>query len=85
MATGTLTTNTTSAEYTNSKPAIHCAGTWGGGTVSVQVEDDNGTFRTLSEGTFTSDFSIVLDFRRSVTIRLSLAGATNPSLVYVFK
>ena len=83
MTTGTLTTNTTTSEVELTRPHIHLSGTFGGGTLALQFEDDNGTWRSIANGAFTTATDVILDFRRPVNIRGSLSGATTPSLVYV--
>lgn len=83
MATGTLTTNTTTDEVRLVRPHVHLSGTFGGGTIKFQFEDDNGTWRDIAGASYTSATDIILDFRRAVTIRGSLSGATAPSLVWV--
>ena len=61
------------------KMVVIVAGTFGGGTASAQIEDEGGNWVNITDGSGTSAFTKVIncaDFR----IRVSLAGATAPSL-----
>jgi len=56
-------------------------GTFGGGTVTVYVKTDAGTFIALADGgAFTANANKKLNFAHKKTIKVTLAGATAPNL-----
>lgn len=59
-------------------------GTFGSGTVTLQVRGDNGTWYSTSN-TYTAADSVNLEFLRPATVRVNLSGATSPSLYWEIK
>ena len=81
MAVETLSANgNTRGQKSNSgKMIVIAAGTFGGGTASIQIEDEAGTWVNVSDGSGTADFTKLVncsDFR----LRVNLAGSTAPDL-----
>jgi len=58
---------------------ISCAGTFGGGTATLQYRV-NATLWVTTGTTFTVDAIARIDLPRGVQLRVSLAGATAPNL-----
>ena len=61
---------------------LHTNGTWGGGTLVVQFESDDGTRRAITDASFTADTSKQIMVPNGLNVRVSLSGATSPSLFY---
>lgn len=61
---------------------LHTNGTWGGGTLIVEFESDDGTWRSLVDASFTADTSKQIIVPNGLNVRVSLSGATTPSLFY---
>jgi hypothetical protein len=91
--TGTLTSNTTSSvvkprkDAASSRPMVLVVrGTWGGGTLAVQASADGTNFVPVYESgsavTIAADGAIGLDLPAGMPCRLSLTGATAPSLTW---
>lgn len=55
---------------------------FGGGTATVQVKQLNGTWTAMTDGSFTSDTTKLIEFPKKVRIeaRVNLTGATSPNL-----
>jgi len=86
---GTLTANGSSSIHvvaTNQEVLngafLHLDGTFGGGTVQVEFYGADDTWHDLAEGSFTSTASEQLIIANGIKIRLTLSGATSPSLYY---
>jgi hypothetical protein len=61
---------------------IEAVGTFGGGTITPQkLARDQATWLTLGESTLTASGAINVEGPRNSQIRVSLAGATAPSIV----
>lgn len=86
---GTFTGNTSSAVFQpairgtvggSAKPdTLMAAGTWGTGTITVQVSPDNVTWINLTDGTDTASLSAdgVINFQVNAPFaRLTMSGAT---------
>lgn len=61
---------------------IQIKGTWGGGTVVVQVKGADGTWRDITNTSTTADADLFLDFTSETYISLTLTGATTPSIYW---
>lgn len=85
MATQTITENGDYDFQSKDDTHIHVQGTFGGGAVQVKLlADDNTTYLTLPSDSYTEEFSRVFEFSGYGTVRLTVSGATTPSLtVYV--
>lgn len=94
ILTGTLTTNTTTSvvkprkDADSARPmALVARGTWGGGTLALQASADGTNFVPVTNDsgtaiTMTADACIGLDLPTGMPFRLSLTGATTPSLTW---
>jgi hypothetical protein len=81
----TLTTNTSTA-WTSAHDGnvfIQAVGTFGGGTLTVEIQlPDGTTTQAVEDGAFTAGpVSQSLRVPNEMPVRLTLAGATNPSIV----
>ena len=70
---------TTEWEYQGGVGWISCAGTFGGGTATLQIRVD-ATLWITTGTTFTADGIARIDLPKGVQMRVSLAGATSPDL-----
>lgn len=61
---------------------ITISGTWGGGTVTMkrQNPNDTATYVDIPSGTYTADTTFVIRSAPQAGLRITLAGATTPSL-----
>lgn len=81
MATQTITADGDYYFQADGNTHIHVEGTFGGGTVQVKLlADDGTTYLTLPDDSYTANFSKVFEFGGGRTVRLTLSGATTPSL-----
>lgn len=61
---------------------IEAVGTFGGGTITPEkLARDQSTWIVLGESTLTADGAINVEVPRNSQIRVSLSGATTPSIV----
>lgn len=87
-AGGSLSDNGSASDITCSSGLFFVAveGTWGSGTISAYFKDYDGNFEEIrvsgTAKTYTADFTENLDLSGPATLRLTLAGATAPSLDY---
>lgn len=87
MADGQITANGAEPFQAVHSDGVHLAlaGSFGAGTVSVEQEVNGTVYPLLSSGTpitFTAAADVILDVRVGDKIRLSMAGATTPSVDY---
>jgi hypothetical protein len=84
MASGTLTTNTSTTwhdlEY--GKGRVVLTGTFGGGTAQVETRLASGSAVNIPDGAVTSSDIFTIDLGAPAAIRVTLAGATAPSLTW---
>lgn len=61
---------------------ITISGTWGGGTVTMKRQNPHNTaaYVDIPSGTYTADTTFVIRSAPRAKLRLTLAGATGPSL-----
>ena len=66
----------------NSRFTLIGGGTWGGATAIVEIAiDSSGTLaQTITDGSFTADFSKVLEASRYAWIRVTTSGGTGTSI-----
>ena len=86
MIEGQLTTNTESEVAfsrgdRNGEVTLSVFGTFGGGTVQIELKDSTGEFYDVPGESYTLAFSKILGPGKS-DIRFTLSGATSPSLDY---
>lgn len=84
----TLTANGNSAESTVSgQVLLILGGTDGGGTATVQVKRNDGTWQAMTDASFTAETMKLLEFpdKTKVQARVNLTGATSPSLYVEFR
>lgn len=81
----TLSTNASTEWYTahEGHVFVQAAGTWGSGTLTVEVRlEDGSTVQALEEGAFTSGpISKHVTVPRGIPIRLKLSGSSGASIV----
>lgn len=81
----TLTTNTSTEWLTNHEGHVfvQAAGTWGSGTLTVEVRlEDGSTVQSIQDGSFTSGpISKHVTVPRGIPIRLTLSGSSGASIV----
>lgn len=86
MATQTITADGDYDFQIKGDTHIHVEGTFGGGTVQVKLlADDNATYLTLPDDSYTAAFSKVFEFNGTGSVRLTVSGATTPSLTAYVK
>lgn len=74
-----VTTGTTPASTRANSLNVVASGTWGGGTLSVQVQDsESGSWVTVYSNT--ANFAVNLILGSGVSYRYTLSGATSPDL-----
>jgi hypothetical protein len=80
----TFSTNTTSstARIHGGELHVHASGTFGGGTVKIQFQADNGLWYDIAGAAWTTAADELIDLgnQQSYTVRAVLTGATTPSL-----
>lgn len=82
MSSGTLTVDgSTTAESVNSYIWVHADGTFGGGSLALQYLSADGTYRTIGTP-LTANGEIIATLPQSASIKLTLTGATLPSIFY---
>lgn len=68
----------------NGRTWIHLDGTFGGGTVAVNIRDDSGNWKPFRVSgtalTYTAAADDFIDFPGEVAIRLALSGSTGASI-----
>ena len=69
---------------------IRGADSFGGGTVTIEILDTDGTYRALIDSagaaiSYTAAFSDVIDIPVDTTIRATLSGATTPNLLLLLR
>lgn len=81
MATQTITANGDYDFKSYRKTHIHVVGSFGGGTVQVKLlADDGTTYLTLPNDSYTAAFSKIFEFTNHSDVRLTVSGATTPSM-----
>lgn len=78
-----VTANATSAEHITACSEtiiVVASGTFGSGTVTLQVSPDGGTTWVTTGKTLTADGSVFQDFPAGSRLRVALTGATGPDL-----
>lgn len=81
----TLTANADTEVYLVEGPTfVHCSGTFGSGTITWQIEGDDGAYHDITNGAFTtaSDKTLNFPLGRRQRIKGVLSGSTTPSLYY---
>ncbi len=81
--------NTDTIRWRGGKGTFGAQGTFGGGTVKLQMSMDSGTTwieadQSGTEATFTSNGFYNFEFAEGVLLRANLAGATAPDLEIIF-
>lgn len=71
----------TSERVIDGDGVVRVAGTFGGGTASLQVKLDDGSFETIQSATSATTWNVSLKGR---AVRVNLASATTPSLDCIF-
>lgn len=73
-------------EYQVPPPAVQIklAGDFGGGTVQIQREDGDGTWRDIEGAAFDANADAVIDFFHGSRIKGVLAGSTDPDVYWEF-
>lgn len=85
---GTLSSNTNSAQFfftgrvALSGFYLHLSGTFGGGTVNVQFQGADGTWRNLTGVSKSAAADNFIFVPNETNYRLNLSGATSPSIYY---
>lgn len=80
---GTFTANATSSVVTvEGYPFLRASGTFGGGTVTYQYQDDGGNWVNITSGAFTTATQLVVNFARPVRIRGVLTASTTPTIAW---
>ena len=82
---GTITTNESKELTTTGNTSsfhLHLSGDFGSGTVTIGFIAEDGTTKTIAEGTFTEAVDKVLDMPLGSKIVITLSGAVAPSVYY---
>jgi hypothetical protein len=84
MANGTLTDDGSTEWITleNGRGMISLDGDFGGGTLQVQVENENEGQFDVTDGAFSAAAVSTIDLGAQCRIRLTLAGSTNPDMIW---
>lgn len=84
MASGTLTGNTSgnAVRVEGGRAAVIVSGTFGGGTATLQVKNEAGTWVAVSDAAWTAAKTAIIEFGASAEFRINLSGATGPSLYW---
>lgn len=85
MTTGTLTSNTSGdwVDLPEGDALLILDGGFGGGTAIVEVQQsDEETAQAVTDASWTADVVRRLSFGGGCRIRVTLSGATTPSLVW---
>lgn len=63
---------------------VHCSGTFGSGTITWQIEGDDGSYHAIANGAFTAAADKTFNFPYDKRQRMKgvLSGSTTPSLYY---
>ena len=81
----TLSTNTSTAWQSDHAGTVfvQAVGTFGGGTLTVEVQlEDGTTAQAIQDGSFTSGpVSQILEVPRHMPVRLTLSGSSGASIV----
>lgn len=81
----TLTTNTSTSWVTdhNGSAFMQAVGTWGGGTLTIEIQlIDGSTVQALEGGAFTSGpVSKIVKAPRGTPVRFTLSGSSGASIV----
>ena len=90
MATGTLTADGSTKPFITKGSGTHLAldGSFGGGTVAVQKHTVSGWVSLYNEGTaetFAADDDVLYNTGQGLKLRLTLSGATSPSLDWMLE
>jgi hypothetical protein len=84
MASGTLDDNE-SGEWVNlpfGRAAIALTGTFGSGTAAIEKRMESGSAIGVASGAFSTETTAHLDIGSQCDVRVTLAGATAPSLYW---
>lgn len=87
---GTLSANGDSFTYVAPRQAGYCGvrltigGTWGGGTMTLYERGEDGTWRAVTDGAWTANTMKEFAPVFGASYKLTLTGATAPSLYYEF-
>jgi len=84
---GTLTADGATQSISNTGSyTVTLSGNFGGGTAQLEYKNQAGTFipYATSDYTFTTSVEVRINERATKVIRVSLTGATSPSLFYSF-
>ena len=80
---GTLTTNTQGAAVEVSGTFhFHAQGTFGSGTIVVQYLASDGTWRPIPSTALSVDGDKLITLTQPAKVRVSLSGATTPSIFW---
>ena len=63
--------------------SLFASGTWGSGTLTVQVRKSDGTFYNIPDAALTADGTVYVDIPSAALVRATLTGATTPSLTVI--
>lgn len=66
---------------------FHVSGNFGGGTCKLRIEDNDGTFRDISNASHTTAADQIVRFpqRSRSVVKANLSGATTPSLTVMIR
>lgn len=79
--------NSTQFFFTNSRDALsgiflHLSGTFGSGTVKLQFQGNDGTWRDVTTVSYTAATDKYITLPAERNYRLNLSGATSPSIYF---
>lgn len=72
--------STSSVPYTEGSGAAMIYGTWGGGTLVMEVSHDGTNWAALDGMSFTADAAKGFNIPRGTRVRFTLTGATAPTI-----
>ena len=82
LDTTTLTANgSTPVWYPSQMQTVVADGTFDGGTLKAELTPDNGTtYQDISDGSLTEDGHFNVTVGKGMGVRMTLSGATSPSI-----
>ena len=91
---GTLSADGETSEHSSSYAGVNedsgavvrflCSGSFGGGSLTLRYQCADGTYRDMTDGTFTANTDKSIYVSANSKLKAVLSGATTPSIYYEF-